>query len=181
MLFSPEHSEVKCAKPPFYKDVLLYKITNFSSLPTFSMDFASDGEKFFYLDGSEQSLAQINKASALNLTQETVLPYLNFYFKNISHEDGDIYLIEKLESLPFINSLAPEQKSALERHYRPPHAVYKEESGHFDITSPVFYGGILMLSKIIVDMEGHVHIKEQEMLLKSTIQPHLMEGMTEIE
>lgn len=177
MLFSPEHSEVKCAKLPFYKDMVLYKIINNASLPTFTMDFAGDGKQYHYLDGAEKTIYIINETTALHLTEETITPYLKFYFSNITHEDGDIYLIESLEKLPFLSSLAPEQKTLLEERHHPPKVAYNEENGHYEVISPLFYGGTLMQGKIIVDMNGHVDIKELEMLLKAQLQPHIVQGI----
>ena len=96
LLFSPVTSEAKCARLPFYSNHLIYRLTNFSSMPVFTMDFIGDGERYAYLDGSEFPIREIN-ANGLNLTEETVIPYLNFYFFNVRSEDGDVLILKNVD------------------------------------------------------------------------------------
>jgi hypothetical protein len=48
-LFSPVTSEVQKAVLSFYNGVELYKLTNFSSLPSFTFEYLGDGMHFYYL------------------------------------------------------------------------------------------------------------------------------------
>ena len=52
VLFTIATSEAKCAKLPFYKNFLLYRLTNYASLPSFSFEYIGDGKTYHYLDGS---------------------------------------------------------------------------------------------------------------------------------
>ena len=80
MLFTPVTSEAKCTRLPFLKSFLLYRLTNFSSLPTFSMDFISNGECFFYMDGADTAIRQMVAMGELELNEENIIAYLNFYY-----------------------------------------------------------------------------------------------------
>lgn len=60
-LFSVATSEVQKARLPFYNAVDLYKLTNFSSLPSFTFEYLGDDmQHFYYLDGTEQPIFTIN-------------------------------------------------------------------------------------------------------------------------
>ena len=67
LLFTPVTSEAKCSRLSFFKSFLLYRLTNFSSLPTFSMDFLSDGDSFHYMDGADTTIRHLVAAGELIL------------------------------------------------------------------------------------------------------------------
>ena len=114
LLFSPITSEAKCTRLPFYSNHLLYRLTNCASLPTFSMDFIGDGEKFVYLDGSALPILQINQLAGLNLTPDTVIPYLNFFFLNVRLEEGEIIILKNPEEAASIDIYDDERREVIE-------------------------------------------------------------------
>lgn len=89
MLFTPVTSETKCTRLPFFNSFLLYRLTNFSSLPTFSMDFISNGETFHYMDGADTAIRQMVDQGELVLNADTILPYLHFYYCYVRLPEGD--------------------------------------------------------------------------------------------
>ena len=70
-LFGASSSEARCAKLPFYTNFLLYRLTNYATLPAFSMDFLSDGEQFLYLDGTSSPIYKVNALGDLILNENT--------------------------------------------------------------------------------------------------------------
>ena len=163
LLFSPITSEAKCTRLPFYTNHLLYRLTNYASLPTFSMDFIGDGQKFFYLDGSDNPINQINGMAGLNLTKETVIPYLNFYFLNVRLEEGEIIVLKDPQEAATIDMFDDERRENID--LQPDQAkISSDGAGVFVVLTPIFLDGSLVDAEITVDAAGHVNVKSLGMM-----------------
>lgn len=164
-LFSPQSSEASFKPLSFYQDYMVYRITNYATLPSFSLDFLSDGESFHLLDGSPSPINIVNTKGTLYLTETNVVDYVDFYLSNISGEDGDIYMIKDVDSLPFIDSLSFDQQADLHRRHAAPVVAIDEDTHNFIVLCDLFYGGTLVQAGIIVTSEGKIDIQPREMIM----------------
>jgi len=162
--FSPTTSEAKCLKLPFYEQFLLYRLTNFSSLPTFSMDFLSDGETYYYMDGSEAPILKINSQAGLKLSKETVLPYLNFYFCFVRLPEGEIIILKSPEEAAIIDLYDEERREEFNAIPTPVFIDQNTDTGDFIVTVPVLYDGSPMEARISVTRDGKVSTEPLRML-----------------
>lgn len=168
LLFSPITSEAKCARLPFYGSHLFYRLTNFASMPVFSMDFIGDGTKFYYIDGSDKPLMEINRQFGITLTEDTVIPYLNFYFLTVRQEDGDVMMLKNASEAADIDMYDEERRENLQA--APPAAKPHFDSAQncFVVEAPLYYAGSLLDAVLLVDREGHVTIKPKKMVMSGS-------------
>lgn len=164
LLFSPVTSEAKCARLPFYEKHLLYRITNYSSLPTFNMDFLGDGERFFYLDGSDPPLMEINRNFGLILNAQTVIPYLCFYFFHVRSEDGEIIILKNPEESATIDLFDDERRENLT--IIPDQTKIEIIENSLRVTTSLYYLGGLCEAAITVARDGSVKIEPLRMLMR---------------
>ncbi len=164
VLFSPQTSEAKALKLPFYESFLLYRLTNFSSLPTFSMDFLSDGESYFYMDGSDGPIIQINQKAGLNLNAKTVIPYLNFYYCFVRLPEGEIILLKSPEEASIIDLYDDERREDFDAVPTPLSVEDVDGEALFKVTAPVLYDGSPMEALITVTKDGKVTTQPKRML-----------------
>ncbi len=168
-LFSEYSSEASYKTLPFYQDYMLYRITNYTTLPSFSLDFLSDGESFHLLDGSASPINQVNAKGVLYLTDANVIQYAEFYLSNIRGEDGDIYMIRDIDDLPFIDSLDIDQKIDLESRHTQPEVTKDPDNANYIVLADLFYGGTLISSAIIVDNSGNIEIQPRDMMMSQSL------------
>lgn len=166
-LFSTVSSEASFKPLPFYQDYMVYRITNFATLPSFSLDFLSDGESYHILDGSKTPLTIVNAKGSLYLTESNVIDYADFYLSNIYGDDGDIYLIRDLEELPFLDSLDIDQQISLKKRHQQPEVMIDKDSGNFVILADLFYGGTLLTAGIVVNKAGEIDIQPRDMIMSA--------------
>lgn len=164
VLFSPHTSEAKCLRLPFYESFLLYRLTNYSSLPTFSMDFLSDGESFYYMDGSDTPIMRINQQAGLNLTTENVLAYLNFYYCFVRLPEGEIIILKSPEEAAIIDLYDDERREDFNAIPTPCSIEETKETNLINVTVPVLYDGSPMEALISVTKEGIVTTQPKRML-----------------
>lgn len=162
--FSPQTSEAKCQKLPFYDSFLLYRLTNFSSLPTFSMDFLSDGSSFFYMDGSDAPIKQVNKLHGFTLNTETVIPYLNFYYCFVRLPEGEMILLKSPEEATIIDLYDDERREEFGARPTPLSVEEVKETGLINVIAPILYDGSPMEALISVTRDGDVTTSPRRML-----------------
>ena len=170
MLFTPVTSEAKCTRLPFFNSFLLYRLTNFSSLPTFSMDFVSNGETFHYMDGADTSIRAMVAQGELNLTADTILSYLNFYYCYVRLPEGEIILLKNTAEAPHIDLYDEERRESLDVV---PEGVQIEQdpsTGNFLVLAPALYDSSPMEVLITVSLDGSVHTAPKRMLTLENIQ-----------
>ncbi len=176
-MFSAGTSEVKRARALFYKDYFIYQVTNFASLPSFSFQYLSDGTFFHYLDGTEEPIHMVNDKGALQLDRHNILAYLDFYFANVSFEEGDITLIDNPNDMPILDSLGPDAYDAVFRDHTPPLVHENNGLDSFTIESDLYNEGQLVRAKIEVSAKGRVLIKEQKMIMHEMVAMRAPETM----
>lgn len=166
-MFYKASSVVQCAKMPFYRNFMLYRITDYGSLPSFSLEFLGDGTTFYMLDGTPDPLLIVNSRGSLDLNHESVLPYVQFFFEKVTTGDGDIYLIDQLEELPFIESLSFEQMKLLKSRHEDISVNYNDQDDSYTISADLFYTGTLLKAGIEVNNEGQINIHDRGMLMSN--------------
>lgn len=166
-LFSASSSEAQFRSLPFYQNFMLYRVTNYATLPCFSLDFLSDGESFHLLDGSADPIFNVNAQGSLYLNENNVVDYVAFYLGNVMAEDGDIYMIQDPDDLPFIDSLSLDQQLELKARHKDAQIAVDQTSGDFIVLADLFYGGTLLKSAITVNTSGDIHIQPRDMLMSA--------------
>lgn len=161
-LFSPITSEAKCARLPFYPNHLFYRVTNYATMPVFSMDFIGDGEKFFYIDGSEKPITTINQQYGLVLNENTIIPYINFYFYCVRHEDGDIMVLKTPAEAAEIDMYDEERREDFNAVPAGTIVHHDTTNDSFYVDVPLYYGGGLLEARLTVRGNGHVSITAQK-------------------
>jgi hypothetical protein len=163
-LFSERNSEASCAALPFYKNFLLYRVTNYATLPSFSLDFLGDGNTFYLLDGSPDPIFMVNNRGALKLNEANLLDYVDFFLRYVSTEDGDIYLIKDPDDLPFLDALSMEQQIALKQKFTPLTLDYNEVDDAYELHADIYYGGTLLKATMNIATNGIIEFSNQKML-----------------
>jgi hypothetical protein len=175
IFFSLGTSEAKCAKLPFYKNYLVYRLTNYSSLPSFSFDYIGDGRTYHYLDGSTTPIYRANDTGNLALTAQNVLDYITFFFAHVSGPDGDVYVIDNPQDHPALDALGPDQIANITAMHQPAD-ITMDGSGHFVIATSLWYLDTLVRATVQVDAGGRVNITGTQMLMNSSLD-HSGEGV----
>ena len=170
VLFTPITSEAKCSRLPFFKTYLLYRLTNFSSLPTFSMDFLSNGQSFLYMDGADTAIRHLVALDDLILTEETIIPFLNFYYCNVRLPEGEIILLKNAAEGAHIDLYDEERREDLSVQPEGTLIARDADTTLFRITAPALYDSSPMEVEIIVTLDGHVTTTPKRMLTFDVIQ-----------
>lgn len=165
MFFSGTMTEVQFAELPFYNKFLLYRVTNYATMPSFTMEYIGDGNAFYVLDGTADPVYFANKQSPLELNKRNIADYLDFFFQHVGGPDGDVYLITSPEKAPFMASLDEGAKARFTEKFVPLKINYQAASDKFIVDCTLYYNGSLVSASIGVENGGRLRMMEHNMLL----------------
>lgn len=172
LVFSTEATDVSWLELPFYKNYRLYRLTNYATMPVFSMTYLSNGSEFIALDGTANPIYTVDEKEPLTLVQDTVVPYLEFFFGNVQGSEGEVYLIRDPLKMPFIDSFTPAQKQSILQSFRPLNVVSDTNTNSFRVSGTLHYGGGLLAATIVVQPDGKIAFEQQSLLLSGIHFPH---------
>lgn len=167
-LFSITTSEATAAHVPFYRGFMVVRLTNYATLPSFTLDFISDGTLFYLLDGSPDPLQKVAARGGLILTDRNVAEYVDFFFRHVTTEEGDIYLIRDMDSLPFLDSLSLDQQIQLKRRHTEVEVVYNRDDDSFAVSADLYFAGVLLKAILTVQPDGQIEVSNHAMLMAET-------------
>lgn len=167
-VFSGPMTEVTYRPLPFYSHFKQFRLTNYATMPCFSMDYLGNPETgvFYALDGLANTLYDVNDDDRIALTAETVIEYIDFFFTHVQGPDGDIYLIKTPEDLPMLGSLPENQQASVRESHRPLTVDPQPAEDGFLVGATVYYGGSLISAEIFIRADGQISIQNQSLLLQ---------------
>jgi hypothetical protein len=166
-VFSEQLTEVTWKNLSFYNNLKRYRLTNYATLPCFTMDYLGDpdSEKFYPLDGLANTIYDANEQDKISLTKENIIDYLDFFFDQVQGPDGDIYLIKTPQDLPMLSSLPENQQQSVIEHHKGLVVNSDIKPGEFHVTGTLYYDGSLISAMINVQESGKLAIQDQTLLL----------------
>lgn len=172
VIFSDQMTEVAWQELPFYTHFKLYRLTNYATMPSFTMDYLGNGDTFVPIDGTANPVYTVNETDPVRIDINTVTAYLDFFFTNVRAIDGDIFLIKNPTDLPLISSLSQEQQQSIINSHIPINISAQATSNSFHVTGTLYYDGSLISATIQVTGEGKLSIENQSLLLQGIQFPH---------
>ncbi len=169
-MFSLATSEVQRAYLSFYEGVQLFKLTNFSSLPSFTFEYLGNGMHFEYLDGTELPIYIVNDKGYLSLNDRSVVDYLEFYFSHVTIDDEEMMLIQNPHDMPLLDSLEQESIVVVLRNHKPAEVVYDAGYDKHTVEADLYADGLLIRATIEVTSSGRVSIINRQMIVNAIAQ-----------
>lgn len=173
LVFSRDYTEVATAQLPFYRNFMLYRLVNYATMPTFTMTYLSDGTEFFPLDGTANPIYTANEKSPIQLTEQNVVSYLDFFFSNVQGSEGEALIIKDPSRSAFMNTLTQDQRTVASSFVRPL-TVAKDSVGTLRVRTTLFYGHELITATLMVQSDGKMSFQDQRPLLSGLYVPAIV-------
>ncbi len=155
-LFDPNTTEARMRRLPFFRTTRLYRLTNYATLPAFSLFYIGDGQNYTYLSGDFDGINFYNTSDNLILNEETVLPYLDFYLIFVRMDVGEINIIGDRD-----------QYNILEEFPKETNVHYDEDKKAFVIKIPLYFDGTLMEGTVEILQTGEVMITDTKLSVQT--------------
>lgn len=145
---------------PFYPDAKMLKATTFTTRPVITRKFIFNENDIITLDGTEDSIEEVNAVFAPVINDETVVAYLKFFFDSVAVPGGRLALIENVDDLKLTQDASDELKSALQKLIAAP--VITKDGNAFFVKTFVLFDTTLYHAEMTVLAKGEVEMTDQE-------------------
>ncbi len=170
-VFSKEFTQISYKSLNFYDNFKIYRFVNYATLPSFIMEYLGDGNVFVALDGTANPIYAVNAEAPINLNDDNIIDYLDFFFEHVHGSEGDIYLIKNAKDIPSLDSLDKAQRKTVMDAYIDLERLPPSDDLEFRVRATVYYAGCLLASVINVTKEGRISFSQRQMLLKGIAVP----------
>ncbi|BBB91662.1 MAG TPA: hypothetical protein PKA28_09155 [Methylomusa anaerophila] len=172
---SPEQSEIKVAKLPFYEEYRLYQYTDKTVEPAAVYYYLYKPGDARLLNWTNAPIYLLNEDGAFKLTIETVIDYAKFFFYFVRGDLGMFIIVEKPQDLVWLPEAMEEEKAAVENLLMP--VTYKgiDEKNRYVLSCTIIFKDALFRSDIIIarediklidpDTNEEIEMKKGELLL----------------
>ncbi len=165
-LFTPRVGDLRCAKLPFYNDWMAWRLTNYATLPAFSLDFLGNGTDFLFLDGTPKPFSMAAARGALVLNPYTALDYLSFYYSYVGEGEDEVIVIRDESDIPGLHGAKALPRPALVEALEGISVTPSTAPEGFSISVPLYLGGALVFSTVFLHADGIPEIVSRRMLFE---------------
>lgn len=164
IVFDRQLTEVAVKPLSFYNKYKLYRLTNYATLPVFTMKYLGDGDTFYTVDGLANTIYTVNEADQVTVKRSNVLEYLTFFFSNVQGSEGDVFLVQDPKNIPLADSLSPTVRQAIASHFIPV-TVETTSNTTLRVTAALIYGDALIRAELRVNIDGKIMFEDQKLLM----------------
>ncbi len=165
IVFSRDATEVSWRGLAFFSNYRLCRLTNYATMPTFTMTYLTDGTEYIALDGTANPIYTADEKDPLMLTEENILPYIEFFFSHVQGSEGEVFLIRDPHKMPFMNNFTDAQKQGIVNNFKPVDVQFDAAHNAYLVEATLHYGGTLMDATIAVMPDGKISFVKQNLLL----------------
>lgn len=122
------------------------------------------------MDGADTAIRSMVDAGELELTEDNILSYLNFYYCYVRLPEGEIILLKNAEEAPFIDLYDEERREDFEVVPEGVSVSRDPETGTFTVIAPALYDSSPMEIEIRILSDGLVVTSPKRMLTLERVQ-----------
>lgn len=157
-LFATNLCEVHRLPLSFYDGYFLTRIVNKHMMPYLTMDYLSNGEHHYYMDGSDQALQNLNAQGAISLSEKNVIDYVDLYISYVYEYGNSLEFIRDPHDMVQKGSNAMEMHFNAIKHHHNSSVSFDAESEKYEIITPLIYQDRTVQGQIEVSKTGCINI-----------------------
>lgn len=118
------------------------------------------------LNWSNAPIYKLNKLAPLVLNDNTLLDYVRFFFTFVRGKHGRFLIVDNVDDIDWREEPAPAGRKALSKMIAPLTLKSRDIDGTSTFTSSIIFKDSLFASEIVVKPDGHIEMKNEELLVE---------------
>ncbi|MCC6597323.1 MAG: hypothetical protein IT559_00850 [Alphaproteobacteria bacterium] len=155
-LFAGKHYELWAYGLSFLEGYSRYRLSNTGLIPDYNLDYISNGENHYYLDGSAHPVILLIQRDAFRLRKENVLSYLDFFDDVVFDPEQKVKFIVDAYDTGYAGA------TAMEHHFKAIDYTSRREIEEFEhyflLKIPVLFNGETIRGDVRIEKSGHITI-----------------------
>lgn len=165
-VFTDDMTEVSFKTLPFYNNYKIYKLSNYATMPVFTMHFLSNGEEFLQLNGLANPIYEVNAKDPIHLTSKTLIQYLKFFFRYVQGSEGEVFIIQSPKDIPHFRTLPKDKQNEVIKNFIPVKTISDtdEEGIIHTAKAQILYGDAVIDTHINMRENGNIFFSNQNII-----------------
>ena len=164
--FDPVESVVLSWDIPFYPGYQFLELQDHSSVPVIKRHVIYKIEHLVVLDWTNELIYSLNQSVPLNLTSQTVIDYIIFFFTYVRGKHGRFLIAENVDDIQWKDEPPPNARKAISKLIEPVHLLDQDGQGGYKLNACMMFKNSLFKSDVSVDKNGYVAMENEELLIE---------------
>ena len=165
--FDPEKTTIMAANTSFYEGYRFLDVKDHSTFPAIKRYalYNKDSKDCRMVNFSAAMVEQMNADTPILLTSNNVLDYVRFYFDVVIGVHGKFSIVEAIDDIPWLDDPTAQMRRSLGSVIEDVELTEETEES-FQIGATVLFKNALFDMNVIVERDGTVEIRDQDLLVK---------------
>ena len=160
ILFEASLCDVFSHPLDFFDGYDLLRISNTYAPPFVILDFVSNGENHYYLDGSDHALQTLCTQGSVRLNEDNALDFIDFYFSYVYERGNSLVFIRDPQNTNFKGSDGMGNHFKAIQKHAAVRAEWSDDEDAFVIHAPLLYQDKTREGVIHVRKSGRIDVLE---------------------
>lgn len=171
--FNPETATVRAQRLPFYQDHQLLELTDLSAVPAARKYaiYKPSADKSGTADASiinwtNQAIYETNEKSPIRLDDDSVIPYVKFFFSYVRGRHGRFLVIETIDDVRWQIEPPAQGRKVMQEMLSPVTLESRSADGIYNLSAFMVFKDSLFRTKIHVTSDGMVSMSGEELKIE---------------
>ncbi len=164
--FSQESTTVRTQKLAFYKDYLLVELTDLSTVPGARKYALYKPGDVSVLDWTNRGIYEMNEKAPIRLDEQTVIPYVKFFFSYVRGRHGRFLIIETIDDVRWQVEPPAQGRKVMQEMLSPVTLETRDTDGTFNLSAFMVFKDSLFKTRIHVQPDGLVSMSEEDLKIE---------------
>jgi len=124
--------------------------------------FLAKQGRMFHLDGTSLPIHEANDAGPIQISEQNVLDYLNFFCTFVHGDEGPFLIIENMNDPVLPPDMDDSVRKVIEDAINPASYDGMTEKGEFQASANVLYGDALFFARFVIYPDGMIEMVDDE-------------------
>lgn len=164
--FEAGTATILAQKLDFYPDYRFVEIADYHNHPARKRHVIYKEQHVVALDGSNEPLYALNEKAPILLNDDTVAPYVRFFFTQVRGRHGRFLITETVDDIKWREEPPPAARKAVGKIVMPLTLTGRDADGVYRLSACMIFKESLFKAQIAVRPDGIVSIENEELLVE---------------
>lgn len=164
--FEAEGAVILAQDLPFYPGYRFFDIADHESLPPARRFVIYKPGDVIVLNWTNEPLYMLNDRVPILLDEQTVGPYVRFFFTHVRGRHGRFQIVESVDDIPWKEEPPPAARKAIGKLVEPVQVTETEDDGTFHLIVRMVFKDSLFKAGVSVKPNGLVSLADEELVIE---------------
>lgn len=164
--FRVESTTVRFQKLPFYREHMLYELTDLSTVPGARKYAVCKPGDVNIINWTNQPIYETNEKAPIVLDEESIIAYVKFFFGYVRGRHGRFWVIETIDDVRWQVEPPAQGRKIMQEMLEPVTLISQDPDGTYNLDAFMVFKDSLFRTQIHVKKDGLVSMSDEELKIE---------------